>query len=240
MKLLCSWIFYVFLPNFFRVAATASSSSSMTTFVRGPEVLSAEVYWVLDVMEKHGSFNSCTGKGDAFSISCFQIPTQIPHCLQIHLWRWQSSLPDNLWYCTTCMCWWPPQTTTHQLQHCWDSWHIATVNGWTWCKLEAVWHIVQGLGRGNWLQTPQLGSCGLHIMHNAFKAGSSATTWDTEHILNSLFWLFMDSPARRDDYTKVTGSTVFPLRYCQHRWLVNVTVLERAITIWPQIQTYYM
>lgn len=34
----------------------------------GSEVLSAEVFWVLDVMEKHGSFNSCSGKGDLFRL----------------------------------------------------------------------------------------------------------------------------------------------------------------------------
>lgn len=83
-----------------------------------------------------------------------------------------------------------------------------------------------------------IGSCGLHVMHNAFKAGSTTTSWDIEHTLNCLHWLFKDSPARRDDYTKVTGSAVFPLKYCQHRWLENVTVLERAIEIWPHVQKY--
>lgn len=34
----------------------------------GPEVLSAEVYWALDVIEKHGSFNSCTGKSELFRL----------------------------------------------------------------------------------------------------------------------------------------------------------------------------
>lgn len=78
-----------------------------------------------------------------------------------------------------------------------------------------------------------IGSCGLHIMHNAFQAGSNATTWDIEHTLNSLYWLFKDSPARRDDYTSITDSDIFPLKYCKHRWLENVPVLERAISIWP-------
>lgn len=54
-----------------------------------------------------------------------------------------------------------------------------------------------------------IGSCGLHVMHNAFKAGSNTTTWDIEHTLNSFYWLFKDSPARRGDYAKVTGSTFF-------------------------------
>ena len=75
--------------------------------------------------------------------------------------------------------------------------------------------------------------CTMHL-----EQWSGTTNWDIEQTLNCLYWLFKDSPARRDDYTKVTGSAVFPVRYCQHRWLENVTVLERVITIWPQIQTY--
>ncbi|KAL2102125.1 hypothetical protein ACEWY4_001293 [Coilia grayii] len=83
-----------------------------------------------------------------------------------------------------------------------------------------------------------IGSCGLHVMHNAFKAGSAKTKWGVEQTLSSLFWLFKDSPARREDYSKVTGSNVFPKQYCQHRWLENVPVTERAIEIWPHVQKY--
>lgn len=76
-----------------------------------------------------------------------------------------------------------------------------------------------------------VGSCGLHVMHNAFKAGSAETKWEVEQIFSSLFWLFKDSPARREDHSKVTGSSVFPKQYCQHRWLENLPVTERAIEI---------
>ncbi|CAK6975946.1 G2/M phase-specific E3 ubiquitin-protein ligase-like, partial [Scomber scombrus] len=44
--------------------AEATCSGSVRTYVSGPEVLSAEVYWALDVIEKHGFFNSCTGKSE--------------------------------------------------------------------------------------------------------------------------------------------------------------------------------
>lgn len=39
-----------------------------------------------------------------------------------------------------------------------------------------------------------IGSCGLHIMHNAFKAGSNITTWDIEHTLNCLGFLKIPQP----------------------------------------------
>ena len=55
------------------------------------------------------------------------------------------------------------------------------------------------------------GSCGLHAVHAAFCTGCKATDWKIEGLLRALWYLFHDSPARRDDYTIVTGSTVFPL-----------------------------
>ena len=62
-----------FYFHFFSDTAAATSSSSRT-FVTGPEVLSAEVNWARDVMEKHGPFNSCTGNYDL----CFQTVTLPP------------------------------------------------------------------------------------------------------------------------------------------------------------------
>lgn len=53
-----------------------------------------------------------------------------------------------------------------------------------------------------------LGSCGLHILHNAFRDGCNAgAKWS----LSSLRWLFKDSPARRENFTNATaGCTTFP------------------------------
>ncbi|KAI8764141.1 Adult enhancer factor 1 [Biomphalaria glabrata] len=51
-----------------------------------------------------------------------------------------------------------------------------------------------------------VGSCGLHIVHNSFKAGHSATSWDIGSWLSALRWLFKDSPARREDFINLTGT----------------------------------
>eukprot|EP00117_Sycon_ciliatum_P022771 scpid71843/ scgid19539/ len=61
------------------------------------------------------------------------------------------------------------------------------------------------------------GSCGLHTIHNAFSAGIAETTWDIEHAFTSLYWLFKDSPARRDDFTQLTGSNLFGRNFCKTR-----------------------
>ena len=37
---------------------------------------------------------------------------------------------------------------------------------------------------------------------------------------------------------QVTGSTVFPLTFCPHRWIEDVVVAERAHQMWPNIKKY--
>lgn len=83
-----------------------------------------------------------------------------------------------------------------------------------------------------------IGSCGLHIMHNAFRGGAKATGWEVDHTLNSMYWLFKDSPSRREDFTKVTGSNTFAFKFCQHRWIENVDVCDRALSILPDVVRY--
>ena len=80
-----------------------------------------------------------------------------------------------------------------------------------------------------------LGSCGLHVLHGAFMDGMKATNWNLNKLFSALYWLFKDTPARREDFEKVTSSTVYPLKFCQHRWLENLPVAERALHVWPNI-----
>lgn len=76
-------------------------------------------------------------------------------------------------------------------------------------------------------QVVTVGSCGLHTLHNALKAGF--TSWQLEKLLQAMHFLFLNVPARREDFTKLTGSSCFPLPFCGHRWVENVLVAERAI-----------
>ena len=83
-----------------------------------------------------------------------------------------------------------------------------------------------------------IGSCGLHIVHNSFKTGVTAAEWKVEALLSSLYYLLKDSPARREDFSKVFGSTRLPLKFVNHRWLENETVCERALELWEDILKY--
>ncbi|XP_030847404.1 uncharacterized protein LOC115926629 [Strongylocentrotus purpuratus] len=83
-----------------------------------------------------------------------------------------------------------------------------------------------------------IGSCGLHIVNGAFLTGAKAADWEVESFLSSLYYLFSDSPARREDYQKITGDHTMPLKFCKTRWLENLPVAERAISIWESVCAY--
>lgn len=87
-------------------------------------------------------------------------------------------------------------------------------------------------------QLLNIGSCGLHIVHNSFKCGADASKWQVASYLSSLYYLFKDSPARREDYVTLTGSSKMPLKFCSHRWLENVPVCERAVELFNNIDKY--
>lgn len=85
-------------------------------------------------------------------------------------------------------------------------------------------------------QVIMVGSCGLHTLHNAMKAGFTA--WQLEKLLRAMHFLFYNVPARREDFTNLTRSSCFPLSFCGHRWVENVPVAERAIKVWPMLQKF--
>ena len=90
----------------------------------------------------------------------------------------------------------------------------------------------------NGKQLLELGSCGLHAVHGAFQTGHKAAEWNVNEVLRSFYYLFKDSPARRADYVDITGSSMFPKKVCQTRWLENSTVAERAAEIFPNVELY--
>lgn len=81
-----------------------------------------------------------------------------------------------------------------------------------------------------------VGSCGLHTVHNAVKCGFN--DWQVEKVLRALHTIFLNVPARREDFCKLTQSNTFALPFCGHRWVENLPVVERALLIWPNILKY--
>ena len=47
--------------------------------------------------------------------------------------------------------------------------------------------------------------------------------------------LLHDTPARRDDYFNLTGSSEYPLQFCGTRWVKDKMVAEKLIKLWPNM-----
>jgi hypothetical protein len=83
-----------------------------------------------------------------------------------------------------------------------------------------------------------IGSCGLHIIHGAYRKGIESTGWGLPNTLSSFYRNFKDSPACREDFQKVLDGVEMPLIFCKTRWVENVSVLERALHVLPNLKTY--
>ena len=79
-----------------------------------------------------------------------------------------------------------------------------------------------------------LGTCGLHTLHNGFQHGKKASGWELKS-LNAMYKIFDESPARRADYEFTTAiESDFALQFCSHRWIENARVAEKAENIWEK------
>ena len=83
-----------------------------------------------------------------------------------------------------------------------------------------------------------IGSCGLHTLHNSFRDGAQSTDWGIGGILDVLHRLFKDVPGRREDYINATSNndSQFPLKFGQQRWVENVIVANRDMEIRENIE----
>ena len=74
-----------------------------------------------------------------------------------------------------------------------------------------------------------IGSCGLHTVHGRLQKAVHESGWHLGNLLRSVWQIFHDTPARREDFAQVTGNTLYPLQFCQHRWVEDAKVAERAV-----------
>ena len=82
----------------------------------------------------------------------------------------------------------------------------------------------------------EIGTCRLHIVHNAFKHGGKASGWSIDKILVAMYKIFDQAASRRGDYERLTKG-VYPLQFVSHRWAENQIVAERTIDVWEDIVT---
>lgn len=48
--------------------------------------------------------------------------------------------------------------------------------------------------------------------------------------------MFNNYPSRRGVYTEITGSSVFPKKFCAVRWTENSAVIQRSIEMLPHLE----
>ena len=67
---------------------------------------------------------------------------------------------------------------------------------------------------GNFHSLVDIGSYSLHVVHGAFKTGAEKLEWGLKKFLKAAYTILHDSPAPREDYESVTGSSKYPLIFC--------------------------
>lgn len=88
-------------------------------------------------------------------------------------------------------------------------------------------------------QLIDIGSCGLHTLHNSCKTAIDATHWGVSQILSVLHTLLKDTPARREDYEKTTGQSMYSLSFCSHHWVENAALLQYTCIELCKLSTVY-
>ena len=78
-------------------------------------------------------------------------------------------------------------------------------------------------------QLIDIGSCGLHTIHNSFKTGAQSTDWELKKTLKGSYQVFHDTPARREDFVTVTNTDRYPLSFGDTRFASLVFVIDDSI-----------
>ena len=92
---------------------------------------------------------------------------------------------------------------------------VSRINGRTKCVNHKYFEALENYRAE--CELPKLiniGSCSLHIIHGAFQTGAEKSSWNLKKTLRGIWQILHDSPARREDYEAVTGSTTYPLSFC--------------------------
>ena len=84
---------------------------------------------------------------------------------------------------------------------------VANIHGWPNVNWSFYSKVETSLRKYLGYALINLGSCGLHLVHNAFQKRVEATDWQVNSLLKALHQLLKDTPARRDDYDEAIINT---------------------------------
>jgi hypothetical protein len=88
-----------------------------------------------------------------------------------------------------------------------------------------------------------IGSCNLHVVHNAFGKGLQAFGQESEKLPLELFYSFKHSATRREDFKLLQISMDMEehlfLRHISCRWLTLKPALCRIMELWGVVKKYF-
>ena len=58
-----------------------------------------------------------------------------------------------------------------------------------------------------------IGSCGLHTIHSAFKTGAESTSWNIRKTFHVSYQILHDLPACRDDFETIATYDIYPFNF---------------------------
>ncbi|CAF1530611.1 unnamed protein product [Adineta ricciae] len=91
----------------------------------------------------------------------------------------------------------------------------------------------------------KLGSCSIHIVHNAFKSGLLVSKWHVENFCLDLYSWFKCSPARQEDFKNVLEEIDYLLEktilyFSITRWVLMGKVVKRILNQWDVLCEYFL
>ncbi|KAJ8666256.1 hypothetical protein QAD02_007918 [Eretmocerus hayati] len=83
-----------------------------------------------------------------------------------------------------------------------------------------------------------VGSCGLHAVHNSLKTGFESSPGKVHEFLKAKYYLFNGCAPRQGDFKKFTGTEVSNEKFCPIRWAGNVHAAQKAQAEIDDLQKY--
>ncbi|KAJ8893292.1 hypothetical protein PR048_005883 [Dryococelus australis] len=212
------------------VTSNSSSTPSVASYFSATEVMDAEIRSALKCIDSHYSLNSCEGLSELFKnmfpdssivkqFSCsatkcayiiyFELApyfiVAIFKCANIHInWDSNSNEVTTRYFTSVFMGHSSEEVTLSVLREATEKLNVSkllnlsmdgpTVNWKLFSVLQVDWKNDFGC------TLIDVGSSTLHTLNNCFKHGNLSTSWDLEGFLASIYWLFKDFPARKEDY----------------------------------------
>lgn len=81
-------------------------------------------------------------------------------------------------------------------------------------------------------ETLTIGSCGLLILYEALESNIQEVNWRVVKLIRTIYWL----TCMKRCIFETRFSEFFPLKFCETRWIEDLLVANRALTVWDIVR----